>query len=261
MTKRTNKDVLVHHREKGKKSILVAMRLKHQVGALAGLTSVFEREGYNILSGFVGSPDDEGYSRISFLFEATESRPAPGEVEQLFSSSRLVKDVVAKEGRNGLLVDSLNFPVSWNTGDRAVMLRTEFFGTMEDGLRRNFKSGADVLLHEMGFHHGMPTFENLLKRYPVRDKEDLKEVLCYYDASGWGKSDLQSFDLSKKKAVVRLMDNFECSAGGATAKTGSNFVRGHIEGLFSVIFGEGVKVAETKCITRGDQYCEFTASM
>lgn len=258
---RTNKDVIIYQKEHGEKLFLIALQLRHQVGALASLTTALEKGGYNILSGFQSTPDSDGYARCSFFIEATRGeKPTANELEQVIASSPAAKDVRVKEARNGIIVDTLSFPLGWNSGDRALMLRTEFFATMIEGLRNHFKSGADVVLHEMGFHHGWPTWTNLLKTYPTRDLGDLKEVIGFYDANGWGRTEAVAFNLAGKRAVVRFRDSFECSASRRAKQAGGNFVRGHLEGLFTVLFGEGTKVRETKCLCSGDPYCEFEAS-
>ena len=68
-----------------------------------------------------------------------------------------------------------------------------------------------------------------------------------------------SFEPTLKMAVVRFRDNFECATKGRS-RAGSHFVRGHLEGLFETVFGGGAQVSETRCMTRGAPYCEFTAS-
>ena len=256
---RTNKDVLVYQKEAGRKVFLVALQLKHEVGALARLTSALEGANYNILSGFVSAPDPDGYGKCSFFLEAAEGRPTAQDLEQVVKASGVVQEVETKEAHDGVILDTLNFPLSWNSGDRVVMLRAQFFATMEAGLRKHFESGADVVLQEMGYHHGKATWEDLLKIHGVGTQADLEELLGFYDANGWGRTEVVTFRPELKIAVVRLRGNFECTTKGVS-RPGSHFVRGHLEGLFESVFGGGVQVSETRCMARGAQYCEFTMS-
>lgn len=257
---RKNKDVVVYRREGGRKLFLVACQLRHVVGAMSQLTGILEKAKFTIITGFVASADEDGYGRCSYFVEATEGRPQAQELKALLEDSQYLKDVDVKEARNGLLVDSLNFPLSWNSGDRAIMLRTHFFRVMEEGARRLLATGADVLLYEMGYDHGKPTWDDLLSNYRVREKEDLQEIISLYSAAGWGITEVASLNLASKKAVVRVRNNFECEAGTGKAQLGSNFVRGHLAGLFSSLFGARAKVAETKCVSQGDPACEFSVS-
>lgn len=256
---RKNKDVLVYHREKGKKLFLVAVQLEHKAGSLSTVATTLENAKYSLLSGFVSSPGPEGYSRCSFFVEALEGRPAAAELVALMEKTGVVKEVEVKGAHNGLIADSLNFPLSWNSGDRAVMLRTHFFAVMEEGARRLLASGADVLLYQMGYNHGRPTWDDLLAGYRVRDKDDLQEIISLYPAAGWGLPEVESLDIGRKKAVVKMTGNFECDPP-RKGSSGSNFLRGHLAGLFTSLFGATVNVKETKCVGRGDPHCEFTAS-
>lgn len=254
---RKSKDVMVYQREKGRKLFLVACQLKHEMGSIPEIASILEKANYNLVSGFISNPDSDGYGTCSFFLEAVEGRPSTADLKSVVQRVSSVKEVEVKEALNGLLVDTLNFPLSWNSGDRVVTLRTEFFATMLAGLKEHFKSGADVVLHEMGFHHGRPTWENVLRTYPVRDRASVAEALGFYDASGWGKTQLISFDIASKKAVVRVGDNFECALKERSSQNGSNFFRGHMEGLFTVVFGAEARAAEKRCLCMGDPYCEF----
>jgi predicted hydrocarbon binding protein len=175
----------------------------------------------------VSRPRDDGFRLCSFFLEATLGRPDQGDIVDAIGNSPLFKDVQVKETHNGILVDTLNFPLTWNTGDRVVMPRAQFFAGLVEGLRKHFKSGAEVVMHEMGYHHGRPTWENLLTSYRVRDKADLDEAFGSYSANGWGRAEVVSFDLAGKRAVVRLRDNFECSGQGPSARPGETSSGAH----------------------------------
>ena len=257
---RNSKDVLVLEREKGAKLFLVSLQLKNQVGSIADLTGRLEKGKFNLLSAFMSTPDLDGYGNCSFFVEAPKQGTTPAGLRNIIEKSRFVAKVRIKEAHKGHLVDSHNIPHSRNSGDRAIMLRTEFFTAMEDGIRVHFESGADVVLYEMGYHHGEPTWRNLLKSYEVKTLDDLQEALSYYAATGWGFPEAKSLDPAAKTAEVRFNENFECSLKKGQMGKGSNFVRGHLDGLFEVVLGAKVDVSETTCIAKGDQTCTFTAT-
>lgn len=252
---RKNKDVMVYQREKGRKLFLVSLSLKHEVGAIADLSVRLEKARFSITSGSVSTPDSDGWGTCSFFIEANQGRPTVDEVEKILGASSFVRQPQVKEARNGLIVDSLNFPLTWNSGDRAIMLRSHFFDVMEAGARELLQSGADVLFYQMGYRHGKPTWDDLLPANRVKDKADLQEVISIYAAVGWGIPEVASLDPDSKTAVVRFADNFECVE--KKAQPGSNFVRGHLAGLFTSLFGMPAKVVETRCTSVGDDYCEF----
>ena len=261
MTVPKGKEALVFERERGNKLYLVALMLKHTKGALADVATRLEDDGFSLVSGFVGSPNAEGYRRWSWYMEAMAGRPTKEEVKLLLEKSPYCTEVEVKEAHSGVLVDSLSFPLTWSTGDRAIMLRTHFFDVMEQAIRALLSSGADVLLYQMGFNHGRPSWVDLLSSYRVKTRDDLTEIAQIYSAVGWGRVEVLEFEPEADRAVLRLSEGFESSHRSSEGRTGCNFTRGHLAGLFSVVFDdEGVGVTETKCILRGDPQCEFATS-
>ncbi len=257
----TKKEVIVFQREGGRKLFLVAVQLRHEVGALASLSDRLEKGKFSILSGFISSPEGGPQGRCSFFVEATEGRPGPEDLKKAVEGSSYVRGVEVVEAHKGLITDTLNFPLAWNSGDRAIMLRSHFFAVMEEGIRSILATGADVVLYQMGYHHGEPTWRDLLRDYKVADVRDLQVALGYYGAVGWARPEVVSFDRAAKRAVVRLWDNFECAAKPERTPRGSNFFRGHLAGMFDVVYGtNSVNVVETKCLSMGDDCCEFSVS-
>jgi predicted hydrocarbon binding protein len=253
------KDVMVLQRERGAKLYLVGVTLEQKPGAFVDLASRLEKGGFRILSGFVGSPQ-EGGSRCSWYMEATVGRPSKEEVKEALELSPYCKGVEVVEGRNGVLVDSLNFPLRWNSGERAMVIRTRFFDAMERTIQSLLSSGADIILYQMGLDHGTPSWSSLLRDIRVEAKEDLQAVAHVYSAVGWGRVEVLSFDKRGGKAGVRVSDCFECAGEGADGRTGCNFFRGHLAGLFAAAMGGGkVNVTETKCTSKGDPACEYSA--
>ena len=60
------------------------------------------------------------------------------------------------------------------------------------------------------------------------------------------------------KIVLRLYDSIECKIFRGSGRPVSQFIRGHISGLLTKILGKDVRAVETKCIAKGDLYCEFS---
>lgn len=255
------KDVLVYEREKGQKLFLVGVTLSHKVGALADVSSRLGRGKLSLLSGFIGTPDEDGYGRFSFYAVATEGKPSSSEVRRMLEGSEFVKSVEVEEAHRGMLVDSLNFPLRWNSGDRAIVIRTSFFSVMEESMRALLASGAEIILYQMGFNHGRPSWASLLRDLTVEDRRDLEEMLSIYMAVGWGRPEVESFDKGSKKATFKVWDNFEAEVKIKIHSTGCQFFRGHMAGLFSVLFDvDEAKLKETQCISKGAKACEFSAS-
>ena len=64
--------------------------------------------------------------------------------------------------------------------------------------------------------------------------KEIKNVMNLYSANGWGIFKLTSIDFDKTYATLQAFDNFECSFHqGEGSLSGSEFIRGHLDGLFS----------------------------
>ncbi|MGB9718225.1 MAG: V4R domain-containing protein [Thermoproteota archaeon] len=68
--------------------------------------------------------------------------------------------------------------------------------------------------------------------------------------------DVVNFNVEKGEAEVRIYQSFECETGKGSETPYGHFIRGVLAGFFSNIFEKDVKAVETKCIARGDPYCE-----
>ncbi len=253
------KDVIVSMQERGQRLYLVGLEIRHEAGAIANLANILEKGRFSIVSGFVSSPEEDGYGRCSFFVQATEGEPTAAALVKMVEGSKYVRAVEVAEGHKGLLTDGMNFPLAWNSGSRAIMLRTHF-SVMEDEIRDILGTGGDVLLYQLRYHHGAPAWRDLLSGHQVGDAEDLQAALGYYNATGWGHPEVSSFDLERKKSTAGIWDNFECLSKPAKLPAGSNFFRGHLAGMFESIYNARAKVVETKCAPTGLDHCEFAAT-
>jgi predicted hydrocarbon binding protein len=136
------------------------------------------------------------------------------------------------------------------------MIRTAFFKEMEKTVKKVFSTGADTFLYELGYDHGLPTWENLFRTFKVGDSKDLDYALQIYNAVGWCRPRVLSYDKSRGTARIRLDDNFECEAQ-RWGKPASQFVRGHFAGAISALDGRKHMCLETRCVAKGDEFCEF----
>ena len=64
-----------------------------------------------------------------------------------------------------------------------------------------------------------------------------------------------------KPMIVRIWDSMECEIGKGSETCFSRWTRGLIAGFASKYFGKKVTVVETRCIAKGDPYCEFTVTV
>jgi predicted hydrocarbon binding protein len=83
--------------------------------------------------------------------------------------------------------------------------------------------------------------------------------MSMYSALGWGVFELAEISFDKRRATVRALENVECkSFNRPSPEPKSNFVRGHLSGLFTEVFEERMDAKEVRCYSVGDEYCEFS---
>ena len=254
-----DKDVIVFRYDKSKNYYLVSLHLENKPGALGNLANVLGIRDINILEGFFGGMSYGENAVVSFFLESTNKRMDHKWLKDFLQTVVYVSDVEVKEAVEGILTDTLNFPLTWNNGDRAVLMRTEGLRTMLEAIKSSDSSTGEAAIYSQGFSYGKAAWENLMSNVRPSTKEGLQEILGVYSAVGWGKPELIDLDAGKRRAKLRMIDNFECE-GAATGSSASNFVRGHISGAFSTYFGGYVRVVEKKCKSKGDSYCEFEVS-
>lgn len=254
-----NKDVMVYRFDPKKKYFLISLRLENKPGELGNIANLLGIRGINILEGFFGAISTGEQGVMGFFVESTNERLTADWLKDFLNSSVGVSDVEVKTGVEGFLTDSLNFPVTWNNGDRAVLMRVEGLRAMMNAVRDAGPDAAGASLYAQGRSYGIVAWRDLFAVHMPKTKEGLAEMLRIYFATGWGRVELQALDLASKKAYIRVDEGFECG-GLDTGKPESNFMRGHLSGAMSVFFGEEVRATETKCVSKGDPHCEFMIS-
>ncbi len=253
------KDFMVFHYDPKKKFFLVNLRIEDRPGALGNLADILGVRGINIMEGYFGTILSDGRSNVSFYCQASNPKMDKEWLKEFLESSVYVSDVVVKESVEGFLADSLNFPVTWNTGERAIVMRTGNLQSLIDAARAAGGGGGDDLVYQAGFRWGKEGWKDLFITVKPRSKEAISELLQVYAAVGWARMEVRDLDPSRRRAKVRVSDCFECE-GVTSEKTCGNFIRGHVAGALSNYFGSDVKGVETKCVSKGDSYCEIELS-
>lgn len=86
--------------------------------------------------------------------------------------------------------------------------------------------------------------------------EELPSMLEeFFTEGGWGKIQAE-VDFTKKEALVTI-ENSALARQTNTEEPVCHFARGFIAGVCDVMFHGSTECLETKCIAKGDAYCEF----
>jgi len=195
---------------------------------------------------------------IAFL-DFSKSRATPEEaLEIILNSYDFVKNAkIIKPHGEGIIFDNHFFPLI-AANERAVIFRKSVYEALFNGVREKFGSAGEAMLYYQGFSIGFEIYDTYREIAKSDDVENLVEVAKAINMTlGWGIIDRVDIDMGRKSAKLRVYQNFECELGIGKGKPYSQFYRGAVAGIFTRFFGKDVKVKETKCIAKGDEYCEF----
>jgi len=254
---RQRKDVMVYHSDPNKRFFFITVSEQNVPGALGALANILGVRGINLLEGWFGGSSEEAQGPVSFFAESTDPKLDKDWITEYLKASVYVSDIEVRESRNGFIADS-NFPLTWASGDRAIMLRVSMTKTIFDVVRAVPGIGEEVL-YRMGFESGKSTWQDLFARLKPATKEGFADNLGIYTAVGWGRPELVELDPAAHRARIAFADGFECQ-GVTTGKPYSHFTRGHLGGAFSAYFKTDVKCVEARCLSAGYRYCEFVVS-
>jgi len=82
-------------------------------------------------------------------------------------------------------------------------------------------------------------------------------------AEGWGKICFKGLAVEKGKVKGRIVveGSFEAKGYGKSTIPVCHFLRGYLAGVLSTILATRVEILETKCLAKGDDYCEFQVNL
>lgn len=252
---RFRKDVNVIVFNPAKRFLHIAVQLKNNPGALESVVHTITVLRLNILGSF-SSVDPGADTGVWSAFVEDESHTT-SQLKEMLGKSPYVVDVVVAESRDGLLVDSIHFPLAWNSGDRAVMMRDRYLNAMFDSIRGTFGSGGEAILYQEGFAYGKESWDEFVGRLGRSFvRSHLKDVLMIYQAVGWFKLERVEHDEGSSRVALSTGGNFECE-GAESREPHSHFVRGHLAGAMTAVMGRRMACRETRCVAKGDGGCAF----
>ena len=237
----------------------IIVKSKIGLGLLKKLAELAENIGVTIrYIQFSMVEADEPFIRAIAFLDFSNSTISPEKALELAKSKKLVREAhLIKPSRKGIIFDNHFFPLII-ANERAVIFRKAVYESLFNGVRKKFGSAGEAMLYYEGFTIGYEIYDKYVKTANSEKLEDLIEVAKALNMTlGWGIIDKISINAKKGVAKLRIYQNFECEIGKPNRKPYSQFYRGAIAGLFTRFFGKDVKVQETKCIAKGDPYCEF----
>jgi predicted hydrocarbon binding protein len=257
------KRLFVYDYKPGGKLAHFMVQLSNATGMLAEVSLAIAKHNVGILSGFHDAPPLRGDATWSFFADFAEADIEPELLANEIQSIPEVRNVRWENSRNGLIVDTLHFPILLGT-EKALIVRAVELSSLIDRINQLFgrqSPSANVLLRQIGQAAGEAAYESSKITLGAEFiQKNVEVTIAQFSALGWGIFKLQALDLPAKTAEVHLMDSFECAPNkGSGAHPRSQFIRGAISGWLTKLFGVRTEVIETSCLAKGDTACKFHA--
>lgn len=229
-------------------------------GVIRRLAEVAERAG--IVIRFIQfsnvEPHDSIAKAVVFL-DFSDTSVTPQEALRIVRKQPFVRSAhLIVPSYEGLLFDNYFFPLVFGK-KRAVIFRRRVYESLFKGIREKFGTAGEAMLYYQGFAVGCRTCQAYREDTRIEDPETLVGLSkAYFRTSGWGIIDIVRLNVEKGEAEIRVYQSFECETGKDSETPYGHFTRGVIAGFLTSIFEKEVKAVETKCIAKGDPYCEYT---
>ena len=220
---------------------------------LTKLNVIFRRNNVRVVFNMVLKENSQLKSFYVLLFEK--------DLEKVIEEVKGVDGVI---GMNYGVKNVENYVISPFTvtvnialmNEKAVLIPSKSLMGSLRALRKHWGLASLVFLYHLGFNYGAILARKFLGNR-LSNEKTLIVTLEFLKHTGMFKDyDLVMFDSERGNIVLHVYGSIECSSS-LEEKVSSHFLRGIIGGVVSEIVGKEVTVYETKCIARGDRYCEF----
>ncbi|MBO3798536.1 MAG: V4R domain-containing protein [Thermoproteota archaeon] len=228
-------------------------------GVVSRLAKIAENAGVMIrFIQFSNVEPHDGLMRAIVFLDFSNTSVTPEELLRLARKQPFVKSAnLITPTLNGILSDTYFFPLVVGK-KRAVIFRRRVYESLFKGIREKFGTAGEAMLYYQGFAIGNRTYQAYREETGLEKPEELAGFMkIYLRTMGWGIMDIVSLNVEKGEAQIRIHQSFECETGKDSETPYGHFTRGILAGYFASIFEKEAKVIETRCIAKGDPYCEY----
>jgi predicted hydrocarbon binding protein len=153
------------------------------------------------------------------------------------------------DAENGVIIDEA-------TGERCIVLAKPRLEQIFSRLTEVFQSGAQVIINEACKSAGK-WYVNEIPEETRKDKTKfLKTAVQRFTACGLGKVEIVDFKPEKNELTFRIWNNIFAEMPNDES-TYCNVVEAYVSGMFEQLILKPAKTRKTKCIGKGDPYCEW----
>lgn len=145
---------------------------------------------------------------------------------------------------------------------RVVIMTPEALVGMMKALKTTFGTAGLTMLYMMGKEKGSLDAALAAEALKGEDipptKRLLLETIIHQSrVQGWGLAQVGEYDEEKAAVTVRVENNPLAIAWGKSDVPVCHFLRGYWAGALSEALEKDAQCTETRCMSKGDPYCEF----
>lgn len=144
-------------------------------------------------------------------------------------------------------------------GTRVVTLRAGTFVDLQKSIEALLGDEASALFYEAGIRAGRGSARVQLQVWKEKGINFLRKWSEFYSSSGcrWFKIEDMNIDFENGNTFLRIKQSFIAEIYGEAKKSVCHFLCGFFIGVLEEVFGKKLTCEESKCIVKGDPYCEF----
>jgi len=145
---------------------------------------------------------------------------------------------------------------------RVMVLDTDFVKALSTSLTKTFQTGATVILYHMGLAYGELLGQRILESGGLLAQTQ-GAYRQRYASLAIGKFRFPSLAAlaaggAPGQVTVSLGESFFAKSIGKTGQAECHVVRGILEGTAKAVLKREYACQEVKCLSKGDQTCEFS---
>lgn len=222
----------------------------NHTNVLIKVLEVFKKNNIELVSGFFNR--NKHFCLTCIVNTLKSSLTSTDIVNELKGIDDIV-EVKVQKPKSG--VEQFHFPIT-ALGSRAIVWIGNNYGKFIGKFIDILGTGGYAILYHTGYSEGLNMWNSLIAN--SKSKMDcLITIRDTYRASGWGIMEFNDINATKKTARVTIKDNIVPEALGKRDTAVCHDVRGYLAAIFSSFFNEQMQAIETRCIAKGDPYCEF----
>ncbi len=146
--------------------------------------------------------------------------------------------------------------------ERVIIVTPENFVSMTKTLITTFRTAGFTMFYMMGEEKGRndvkKAIDALREQGIVFSKRQILEAIIQQSRiDGWGAGNLKKYDEGKGAVIITVENNPFATAWGKSEKPTCYLLSGYWAGAVSEALEQDARCKETKCMSKGDLYCEF----